>query len=775
MRSIVKGARLMCAATIVGGLGLIGAGCLTRPVVHQDPTLKENFTTTVRQQAVDKIDLLFDIDNSASMGDKQEFLKKAIPDLILRLVQPYCVDQTDPTKILGQTDKTGACMAGKPEFPPVHNMHIGVVTSALGPRLGDACNETEKTAGGLLKHNDDQGRLINRATDAESVLPDMQPSNFLAWFPDVPANTGKSPGAGAVPQKDLATFETDFKDLIAGVHQLGCGIESQLESWYRFLVQPDPYDHLGKPGGRAQWVDVDATIIAQRHDFLRPDSLVAIVVLSDENDSEVDVRALGQQGWNWMSSAFQPPKGTTACNSDPGNPMCTSCLLAPNNGAGDPNCAAPYSAQNDWGYNLNLRHVHMKAKYGVDVQFPIQRYVNGLQSTAVPNRDGEYPAGKANYTGNNNCVNPLFAAQLPDGSNLDYNEKTGALCKLPAGSRTKDLIFYAHIGGVPHELLHFTPGNPKASTLSDDDWVKILGKDPQKYDYTGIDPHMIESYAPRAGLPPPSDPGNGTDPIHGREWVTNAGSNFVDRQFACTFPIAPFRDCALPVNADICDCPAVAGAAHDQIPPVCDTTVTHQIRAKAYPTVRETLLARLMGTQGILSSICPEHTTDNATSDDPLYGYRPAVASIVDRLKNALANQCLPQPLTPDDQGNVPCLILEVLPDANTKCDPKFGLSVPPADILQKFKDSIKTGQPGDPSLNTICQVKQLVGADLVGGSCTSSPAAGWCYVTGAAAGTCPQAILFSPGGNPLNGATISLQCIQTAGGGGDGGGGGGG
>src|SRR5947209_4813360 len=119
---------------VVGGLGVVGGGCLTRPVVHQDPTTKENFTTTVRQQAVDKIDLLFDIDNSASMGDKQEYLKQAIPDLIKRLVQPNCVATDDPTKVVGQTDAMGACATGKPEFPPVHNMHIGVVTSALGPR-----------------------------------------------------------------------------------------------------------------------------------------------------------------------------------------------------------------------------------------------------------------------------------------------------------------------------------------------------------------------------------------------------------------------------------------------------------------------------------------------------------------------------------------------------------------------------------------------------------------------------------------------------------------
>ncbi|MFI5244664.1 MAG: hypothetical protein ACHQQR_05510, partial [Gemmatimonadales bacterium] len=70
--------------------------------------------------------------------------------------------------------------------------------------------------------------------------------------------------------------------------------------------------------------------------------------------------------------------------------------------------------------------MHMKQKYGVDVQFPMQRYANGLTSPKVPDRNGEYPSGKASYTGTNNCTNPLFAATLPDGKNLDAS----TLCNL---------------------------------------------------------------------------------------------------------------------------------------------------------------------------------------------------------------------------------------------------------------------------------------------------------------------------------------------------------
>jgi hypothetical protein len=46
-----------------------------------------------------------------------------------------------------------------------------------------------------------------------------------------------------------------------------------------------------------------------------------------------------------------------------------------------------------------------------------------------------------------------------------------------------------------------------------------------------------------------------------------------------------------------------------------------------------------MGNNGIVSSLCPLHVNDNATGDDPDYGYRPAVATIINRLKSALTNR----------------------------------------------------------------------------------------------------------------------------------------
>jgi hypothetical protein len=595
-----------------------------------------------------QVDILFMIDNSSSMGDKQDYFNAAIPDFIGRLVQPNCVDPNNPLDIVGRSDSTGSCPSGsKLEFSPVHDMHVGVVTSSLGPRGGDVCSP-DAMDGALNAHNDDKGELINRSGPSEAPVPDMTSSNFLAWFPATASNQGKSPNATPIVTMS-AELETDFSDLVSGVHQGGCGIESQLEAWYRFLIQPDPYASIAVNDGAASWVNVDATILQQRHDFLRPASAVVIVDLSDENDSEIDVRSLGQQGYDWMLSSFQPPRATTACSTNPADPSCTSCAI----NSSDPNCAdGNYDAANDWGFNLNLRHVHMKAKYGLDLQFPMKRYVNGLTSNVVPDRDGEYPSNSAGamsttYVGTNDCTNPLFASQLPDGASLDK----ASLCSLPQGTRSAGLVFYAHIGGVPWQLLHFVPNDANASALSAADWVAILGTNPDGYDYSGIDPHMIESYLPRAGLPDPTS-ADDADPDNGREWITDTNpsnsGNFVDLQFACTFPLTAPRDCTDAANSASCDCPSEAGSTwgHSYTPPVCGgagslnpgAPQTLQIAAKAYPTIREIELAKMMGANGVLGSICPAHVTDNADGDDPFYGYRPAITTLVNRLSTVLTN-----------------------------------------------------------------------------------------------------------------------------------------
>ncbi len=839
---LFKVGKTLAALGCVGMLGVFG-GCLNRPVTSKEPTLKTNFTAVVRQAAVDKVDILFAVDNSASMGDKQLLLAQAVPDLLNRLVTPNCVDDTG--RVLGTTTD-GKCAQGKAEFQPVHDMHIGIVSSSLGGRGSDVCDGTDSVGTGSTRHDNDNGHLLKRGSSvtgtgaaqtidtAEHDTPDMGASNYLAWFPSVEANNGKRDPEGTTPVKgpDPATLIKDFQEAVGGVHEYGCGLEAQLESWYRFLVQPDPYASIvpeaNDASGRRRTLDgVDGDILKQRHDFLREDSLVAIIVLTDEDDSTTDPRAVGGQGWAYENKRFPgsvgggAARGTSACDdvTKVNTAECTSCGFSGH--AGDPNCQKAGdvdtgSGQPQPGYYkstedpLNVRFIHMKQRYGVDPQFPIKRYVDGLKSYKVPSREapldpkdkskgvvGETYGGVGadgqknnSYLGIPNCTNPLFAKDLP-------TDPKGELCNLARGARTPDLVFYAIIGGVPWQLLtdQSKPEMPFKSTLSRDDWKKLVGANPGNYDYTGQDPHMVQSLVPRPGITADQTAADTADPFHGREWDTGGS----DLQYACTFQLPAPKNCKDGKFAGACDCTS----GTPPVPPLCAANpadgnrLTLQVRGKAYPTIRELTVARDLGDQAIVASLCPRSLDPNS----PDYGYRPAVRAIVDRLKNALANQCLPQQLIPSSCGEVPCLILETLrdPGPEEECNKHPGLSIPAPEVLAKFREQQKAeqgeirGDAGagfvDETTKPVCQVTQLVPGDFANkcanpeaskykyagdftqtGSCGGSNEAGWCYLSGAAAGPCPQSILFSPAGNPQVGAKISLQCIEASSGGADGG-----
>jgi hypothetical protein len=574
-----------------------------------------------------KVDLLFMIDNSGSMGDKQELLGEAIPDLLNRLINPNCIDASG--NVLSES-QNGVCQTGQLEFKPVPDIHIAIVTSSLGDLGGDICppDAPNPINPSLLRHNDDQGHLINRTSNADAPVPQAQPSNFLAWFPSVAANRGNPPPpvAAITDPNQLVTL---FQDLVNGVGQYGCGIEAQMESWYRFLVQPDPYASIQVGSdNRAQLVGVDPVILQQRHDFLRPDSLVGVIVVTDENDSQVDPQNFGGDAWFFYNSSYPgspttaPPRPTSVCAATPLDPGCTQCTQAP---PGDPNCAVNggYLAAND--DPLNVRNVHMKQQLGVDPQYPVQRYVDALSSAEVPDRNGEHPNGSPTYVGQKDCVNPIFAQNLPQSPGDE-------LCNLERGPRSPDLVYFALIGGVPHQFLQQDPTNPDSpqkTVLTDADWLKILGTDPLSYDFTGQDPHMFESTTPRPGLPPPSAPNN-ADPISGREWTT--GGNFLE--YACIFPLTTPHDCTDPTYAPFCDC----RPDEPTPPPVCSTTTpTLQIDGKAYPTIRELVVAHDLGTRATISSLCPIHMTETSPND-PLYGYRPAVDGIVNAFRQGLVH-----------------------------------------------------------------------------------------------------------------------------------------
>ncbi|HEX8794763.1 MAG TPA: hypothetical protein VF765_27640, partial [Polyangiaceae bacterium] len=523
--------------TFLGITGILAGGCLDRPVVHSDPNLNTTFIQKIQNQQIDKVDLLFMIDNSASMGDKQSLLSLAVPIMINRLVQPNCVDNT--TGAQTGVSMNGTCpMGSKLEFPPVHDMHLGIVSSSLGGRGGDQCpdNFMNPAAPSLSAHTNDNGELINRGgvqgmPTVENPMPDeTSPDNFLAYFPGCSSGPGtqctSGPNSGKqVPTNAITaagTLVTDFTTAMLGVHEHGCGFEAQNEAWYRFLVQPDPFGSIGMgANGTRTLSGIDETILKQRADFLRPDSLLAVIVVTDENEEAADPLAIGAQGWAFDNTSFPgspnmaAPEGTIECakldpnnpsTTGPNDPHCTSCAFI--KGAGNFATECPNDPPGGMGGYLdqsndalNIRFFHQKERFGLFAGYPTSRYVMGLQHTSVPSvglafkgdADHEHDSN-GNYIGDQpnqqNCVNPIYAQNLPTTASSD-------LCHLSAGPRTPDLVYYAAIAGVPHQLLQSTPGDgtcpsgtmpglcPQKDVLTDADWKLIMGNDPEHYDFSG--------------------------------------------------------------------------------------------------------------------------------------------------------------------------------------------------------------------------------------------------------------------------------------------------
>jgi hypothetical protein len=125
------------------GAGVIASACLDRPLcatkvdakghVVEDcrPRTTNMFVDTAPGAPVDKIDFLFLIDNSSSMSDKQEVLRAAVPDLVDRFVNPVCIDEAGNRAVAASPEER--CPSGmKREFPPVRDIHVGIITSSLG-------------------------------------------------------------------------------------------------------------------------------------------------------------------------------------------------------------------------------------------------------------------------------------------------------------------------------------------------------------------------------------------------------------------------------------------------------------------------------------------------------------------------------------------------------------------------------------------------------------------------------------------------------------------
>jgi len=745
-------ASLAVAGVTAAGLA---TGCLDRPVTPQEPKTSNVFVDQIIQTAVDKIDLLFMIDNSVSMQDKQEILKAAVPVLVGRLVQPICVDAMgNPAKDAQgnfESSTGGACpkTKGQPEFSPIGDIHIGIVSSSLGAHGGNVCS-----TGAATDTLDDKARLI---PTMRTGVASYNNTGFLAW--DASGTKNNPPG-----EKDATNLNKQFADQIASVGEHGCGYEASLESWYRFLIDPEPPANVttATVNGGTQTVrgsqlvidpatkkvtgctGCDDTLLAQRKAFLRPDSLVAIVMLSDENDCSIRDDSVG---W-FVGAQSRMPLSTTACAANPNDVCCRSCAQqegSPPSGCGaladDANCkntnGAKYAVWDAPHDSLNLRCYNQHQRFGFDLLYDTNRYVSALKSTTI-----------ALQSTGQIVTNPLY--------------DSSGTTKAP---RDPSLVFLAGIVGVPWQDIADDASLKSATALTyltadellaADRWKVILGDAKPTGGGKPVppsDPFMIETPDVRSGTNPivnvAIQPPNSSTPnvINGHEQNIPA---FDDLQYACTFPLKTPKTC---MNGDsACDCSPDKMGKLDAVvaanSPLCQNggkgeVSATQTSAKAYPGARELQVLKDLGSNAIVASICPKVTTTADPNSDPNYGYNPAVGAIINRLKDALKGKCLPRPIQtspvdvndPSKGDKVLCAVIEA--QKGNACDCALpGRQDANAKLLGPVRKQLElTGQCGnvgqDPCESWCqCEIKQFEGTDLAAcqtGGGTSD--AGYCYV----------------------------------------------
>jgi hypothetical protein len=763
----------LTAVGLLAGAGALTAGCLDRPVTPATPQTTNVYINQIRQTGVDKIDLLFMIDNSISMSDKQQILAQAVPVLVQRLITPTCVDSNGMPVGGGATadPTTGHCATGVAEFKPIRDIHIGIVTSSLGDHgSNDVCSDAQNQA------NQANGSPPSFYNDLAQLLPSVRPSSnlyswngsgFLVWDPrDQTMVT--DPHTPITPNETTQkTFINNFTAQVTGTGEHGCGYEAQLEAWYRFLVDPQPVASMGNDSaangsssvrpkdGKGNDV-VNNVVLQQRAAFLRPDSLLAVVMLTDENDCSI-VDEDGTQGWlvgykgGVGNLSWHMPRANSLCAKNPNDPCCRPCTSPAPKGCGDnaqdPACMMgnTLTVNED---SMNERCYNQVQRFGVDLLYPTGRYVEALKSKFITPRFG-----------GNQVPNPIFA--------------TGSKGEPP---RDPGLVFLAGLVGVPWQdvsteaswqgraLQYMT-----AQQLIDNGrWPVILG-DPNN-NTLPTDPFMIEQIDPRpTGAQNPLiptakvlDPMSTTlNPFNGHEQAVLPARD--DLQFACIFDLGmPVTPMACDANSDGCDCNADEFDKHS---PLCQGVTANatgsQIKAKGYPGVRELQVLKDFGLNSIVASICPKNIMAQGgnAATDPDYGYNPAVAAIVDRLKEALTVKCLPRPLSPattgEDVGKVPCAVVEVRPqtqDANGQyqgCpDPtcsqpgRSTLTGTRAKVvgaaLQYLQSNGICGGKNEIPCNDecFCELDQFTGDDLRVCQTMSDPGSmyGYCYVDPAAA-----------------------------------------
>lgn len=235
---------------------------------------------------IDAVDILLVIDSSGSIAQEADALKAELPRMINAVVT-------------GSDEDT--------VFPPASSVHVAVVTSDMGAAVVASNMGAPEDRGGCEGLGDD-GTFLRPGE--VGVTCEVDYPGYLAY------EGGKAP---------LATVNTVSCVPLTDIY--GCGFEHQLEAGLKALW-PASNDDVEFRVGTGHGDGINAG-------FLRPDSLLVVVVVTDEDDCSAEDPGI--------------------FSSDPNDPVA-------------------------------LQPINLRCALNPDALYPVERYVDGLKALR-PNND----------------------------------------------------------------------------------------------------------------------------------------------------------------------------------------------------------------------------------------------------------------------------------------------------------------------------------------------------------------------------------------------------
>jgi hypothetical protein len=262
------------------GLFLGLCACPAQELAPLVPCTVSTVSLDAAETGTDQVDLLFVIDNSASMSEEQQKLNAQLP----RLVQ-----------VLTSGDFDGVPNAdGQLDFRPVGSLRLGVVSTDLGvsgtPGVwscgSNAFLPTDQapafdSPGTVDKPFGDDAVLSNSTAVAVTGVTIRNPPGvgdpIQAVAPRPECNAASLPRFLEYPSGGNAQDIAGWFSCIAELGVNGCAIEQQLEATFKALAPSTDRSFSRGTGGQGGPMGLNAG-------FLRPEAILAIILVTDEED-----------------------------------------------------------------------------------------------------------------------------------------------------------------------------------------------------------------------------------------------------------------------------------------------------------------------------------------------------------------------------------------------------------------------------------------------------------------------------------------------------------